>query len=692
VWGGVFAAGVAFLLSPAALAASGLRPVAHGTAKPVRSLPHVPFPAGVRFYRPDEEIDRDEDEDAAKEHAVTRAPVDVLHAASLATLAKRRTGVQEPALTGLALGDGPRLAPPDVSIAAGAGFVVELVNITRRIWTASGVVVDANSPLAAMFTTGSDQLSDPKIQFDASRGRWFASVLDVSQGDIVAAASATSDPTGAWSRWILPGTGCADQPRLGMSDTLIVIAANEVGTCERGFARYQGGVVFALNKEQMLAGGNLDWQQFAATPRFGSPTPAQGLSAGATAFMATDYGTAVRVWALSGAPPNNVQAQSTDLPARTFVAPPDSPQPGTDTLVATNDERLLDAFWEGGKLWLSSTEACAPSGVEIKACGRIMRIATAPFRVELDSDFTQGDANVFFPAIRPDARGNVVVVYAAASPSLFPSLATVTLLAGDRWTQPEYVVSGNGPEKSGRFGDYFGAARDPNDGARVFIGGEYGSASGWATAVGRVDTGPAQLPPTVAYDAASSGNVGSAAATLAANVNAHGAATTVSFEYGETPGYGAASPEQSIAASEATQHVTFHVTGLKPETTYHFRVRAVNAGGTAYGVDQTFRTAAADTAAPVVRARPSSGRAGSLVRLRFSLADDSGEARVVDEVVRAGKVIGRSSTGFVRVGAASSVSWRAPKSAPAGRLSHCVRAFDRAGHTSGRSCASLVLR
>jgi hypothetical protein len=32
------------------------------------------------------------------------------------------------------------------------------------------------------------------------------------------------------------------------------------------------------------------------------------------------------------------------------------------------------------------------------------------------------------------------------------------------------------------------------------------------------------------------------------------------------------------------------VTGLKPNTTYHFRVRGTNASGTALGVDRTFKT------------------------------------------------------------------------------------------------------
>jgi len=85
-------------------------------------------------------------------------------------------------------------------------------------------------------------------------------------------------------------------------------------------------------------------------------------------------------------------------------------------------------------------------------------------------------------------------------------------------------------------------------------------------------------------------------ATLNGEVNPNAAATTVTFEYGTTPAYGqtiAASPASPLSG-EAPIPVSASLAGLLlPETTYHFRVKAVNANGTSFGEDMTFTTNAA---------------------------------------------------------------------------------------------------
>jgi uncharacterized protein (TIGR02145 family) len=80
-------------------------------------------------------------------------------------------------------------------------------------------------------------------------------------------------------------------------------------------------------------------------------------------------------------------------------------------------------------------------------------------------------------------------------------------------------------------------------------------------------------------------------ATLNGSVNAYNSSTTVSFEYGITTSYG-----QNINATPNTvtgnslTNVSANITGLDPNTTYHFRVKAANAGGTVYGNNLIFTT------------------------------------------------------------------------------------------------------
>ncbi|MBP7075848.1 MAG: T9SS type A sorting domain-containing protein [Bacteroidales bacterium] len=85
--------------------------------------------------------------------------------------------------------------------------------------------------------------------------------------------------------------------------------------------------------------------------------------------------------------------------------------------------------------------------------------------------------------------------------------------------------------------------------------------------------------------------IGSETATLNGSVNAFEIPTTVSFEYGTSTSYSAsviAVPE--TVNVNGAENVSAAITGLLPNTTYHFRVKAENENGTAYGQDLTFTT------------------------------------------------------------------------------------------------------
>ena len=101
----------------------------------------------------------------------------------------------------------------------------------------------------------------------------------------------------------------------------------------------------------------------------------------------------------------------------------------------------------------------------------------------------------------------------------------------------------------------------------------------------------APIVPTVTTQAAT--GVTSGTATLNANVNPNGGATTVYFQYGTTTNYGSVTATSNLAATNSTLAVNSAVSGLSPVTLYHFRVVATNSAGTNAGGDLTFTTAAA---------------------------------------------------------------------------------------------------
>ena len=81
-------------------------------------------------------------------------------------------------------------------------------------------------------------------------------------------------------------------------------------------------------------------------------------------------------------------------------------------------------------------------------------------------------------------------------------------------------------------------------------------------------------------------------ATMNGTVNANGASTTVTFEYGLTVAYGStlAGTPANVTGSTIT-NVSAALSGLLPNTLYHYRAVGVNVGGTTYGNDLTFTTA-----------------------------------------------------------------------------------------------------
>ena len=81
-------------------------------------------------------------------------------------------------------------------------------------------------------------------------------------------------------------------------------------------------------------------------------------------------------------------------------------------------------------------------------------------------------------------------------------------------------------------------------------------------------------------------------ATLEGTINPLGNPMTACyFEYGPGPGYGGQAPCASLpGASGAPVPVSGLVGGLTPNSGYHYRLVAVNAGGTVYGGDREFAT------------------------------------------------------------------------------------------------------
>jgi hypothetical protein len=161
--------------------------------------------------------------------------------------------------------------------------------------------------------------------------------------------------------------------------------------------------------------------------------------------------------------------------------------------------------------------------------------------------------------------------------------AWVFTRSGEAWTQQQ-KLTGKGEIGKGQFGASVALS---SEASTALVGGPLdngGTGGGWVFA------SPLPNPPTVATGEATA--VTQTSATLNASVNPNGfEVTECAFEYGTTTAYGSSVPCSSTPGSGTSPvPVSAPITGLGPNTTYHFRIVARNANGTGTGNDQMFTT------------------------------------------------------------------------------------------------------
>ena len=128
---------------------------------------------------------------------------------------------------------------------------------------------------------------------------------------------------------------------------------------------------------------------------------------------------------------------------------------------------------------------------------------------------------------------------------------------------------------------------------------------------------------------------GQTQATLRAEVNPNGIATTVRADYGLTTSYGKTTPLTSAGSGSVAVVASIALPNLSCGSTYHYRIVATNTTGTTTGTDQTLTTSAC-TALGVSAITPTNvGVTSATVSAKLSIADQ--RAEVYFEVSAPGK-------------------------------------------------------
>jgi len=377
-------------------------------------------------------------------------------------------------------------------VAAGPNHIVEMVNVHVKIWTKQGTPINDFS-LQSFFMYPLDKIPvDPKILYDSLSGRWFASAFVpgtslMNPSTFRIAISETNDPTDVWTIYEIASNLdlCPDQPKIGVSDDKFVVSVNNFDNFCDGI--FQGTDIFVFKKSELTSGAfPITIDEFVpSSSRFGI-NPAQSMSSSSTVYLGSIdnfFENVITFYTITGTVPGTILT-TVELPISTSISPPNAVQAGSANLINTGDNRVQDADWYQGKLWLSLHDFCIPSGdTNIRSCVHFIQINTDTPAVTQDFRLGAIGFYYFYPALSIDIFGGIGIVFGFSSAANFPSIAVTGQAFGDppNTVEPPIPVRvGTSSVDTSRYGDYSGSGLDPSNPSVVWVASQY-HASPWST-------------------------------------------------------------------------------------------------------------------------------------------------------------------------------------------------------------------
>lgn len=413
--------------------------------------------------------------------------------------------------------------PPDPSGDVGIDRVVTSTNGSSgtggtkfAVYDKNGNVISAsvsfNNIVTPTLTGGS---GDPIILFDEASQRWFIS--EMVSGFFRIYVSQTSNPIGAYFRYIIPssGTGIPDYPKYGIWNNKLVITTNQVAPNSN---------TYVLDKNSLVAGTTVTPVTFMTNRPSGyalqntGPADVDGSllpDANSKAIILRHRDDEIN----PGTPDNtkdfieyweldinfaNPGSSTMTGPIRIDIAEFDTQlcglafvgcfeQPGTTTRLMPIREMMMyrvqyrrfpthESIVLNFVTDVSGTDRGGIRWVEL-------RKTTGSWFKYQEGTFAPNDGlNRWMGSIAQDKFGNIAMGYAVSSSTKFPSLRITGRKAGDPlgvMTEPETEVAvGTNRSLSIRWGDYFHLALDPISDEDFWMNGMYSTGTqDWRTRV-----------------------------------------------------------------------------------------------------------------------------------------------------------------------------------------------------------------
>jgi hypothetical protein len=352
--------------------------------------------------------------------------------------------------------------------------------------------------------------------YDQHAGRWVLVAVALSNDTtkkeswFLLSVSKTSDPTGGWFNYKLDATkdgttatdNWADYPSVGLDNQAFYLTSN--------MFKFQGFFQYAklriIPKAAPYAGTapaftdfvklkNADGSSvFTVQPchTFGAPGT-QSLVNSLFPTTASPSQNQLTLWQVTN-PTTTPSLTKMTVSIADYGLPPDATQKEGGTDLNTGDVRVLNAVSRGGSVWAAmNTQHDWGDGAGVAAC-HWFQINPSTGMLVQQGIFGAKKRHYFYPAVMPDANGNMTMVFSRSAPTEFVSMYDSGRASTDApgTLQPStllkagvanYVgMDGNGRN---RWGDYAGIGSDPVVGRLVWIYSMFAAAvNQWGTWVG----------------------------------------------------------------------------------------------------------------------------------------------------------------------------------------------------------------
>jgi len=339
--------------------------------------------------------------------------------------------------------------------------------------------------------------------------------LTTKDSSVFLAISQTGDATGSWGVYQIysglnqgvNGTNLlCDQPKLGYSADKFTVACSDYDDN----LTFYGGALIVASKSQGLAGVMMTIGWAGPYANVFGVVPAQNLGAGSPAYMVENLSPApyTRLWDFTGDPAAGlagVSFQTTNVPMVATAIPPPAPQPSSTSTIDTGDDRFMSAVVLNGELWTSGTAGCIPPGDvgTFRSCMRVIQIGVSA--ASLDQSTTAGLVGkyIYYPTLNLSSTGDATIVYSMSSATDYPDLYSTQQPKGNggSFVGGGPIEVGTQAYTGGRWGDYSAAAADMYNPGKVWVAGEWSTATGsapglpsWSTAIARIAAVPSVSP------------------------------------------------------------------------------------------------------------------------------------------------------------------------------------------------------